>query len=129
MSTQCQHTYGTDHQALLDIQELMDGVEWSPETLDAIAVVLTRAGYAIREVDDSTVEEADSAEPPEAVIAPANVENLLALVRSGTLSDRSVAWSVHFVDTNTVIAAMDRESALRIATAINTGAAWVEDRS
>ena len=27
----------SDHQALLDIQELMDGVNWSPDTLEAIA--------------------------------------------------------------------------------------------
>lgn len=45
-------TSDTDHQALLDIQELMDGVNWSPNTLDAIAEVLENAGYRVRDTDE-----------------------------------------------------------------------------
>lgn len=37
----------SDHQALLDIQELMDGVNWSPDTLEAIAEILEGAGYRV----------------------------------------------------------------------------------
>ena len=33
--------------ALLAIQDLLDGVEWTPETLDNIAAVMRSAGYAI----------------------------------------------------------------------------------
>lgn len=42
----------TDHDAMLAIQELMDGVEWTPDTLDAIAVILREAGYKVRDLDD-----------------------------------------------------------------------------
>lgn len=42
----------TDHAALLTIQELMDGVEWSPTTLDRIAAAVRQAGYRIRDLDD-----------------------------------------------------------------------------
>src|SRR5439155_15080322 len=46
-----------DHEALLAIQELMDGVEWSPDTLDEIASVMRRAGYRIRDTDGIDPEE------------------------------------------------------------------------
>ena len=46
-----------DHEALLAIQELMDGVEWSPDTLDEIAAVMRRAGYRIRDTDGIDPEE------------------------------------------------------------------------
>lgn len=38
--------------ALLEIQELLDGVEWNSDTCDAIAQVMDRAGYRIRDLDD-----------------------------------------------------------------------------
>ena len=34
------------------IHQIMDGVEWSPDTLDEIAQVLERAGYEIRDPND-----------------------------------------------------------------------------
>jgi hypothetical protein len=40
-----------DHEALLAIQKLMDGVVWSPDTLDAIASILERAGYEIADAN------------------------------------------------------------------------------
>lgn len=39
----------SDDEALLAIQELMDGVEWTPATLDEIADILIQAGYPIRD--------------------------------------------------------------------------------
>jgi hypothetical protein len=41
-----------DHDAMLAIQELLDGVEWSPNTLDEIAAIMWRAGYRIRDAED-----------------------------------------------------------------------------
>ena len=38
--------------ALLAIQELMDGVEWTPATLDEIANILDRAGYPVRDISE-----------------------------------------------------------------------------
>ncbi|WP_259349313.1 hypothetical protein [Rhodococcus sp. UFZ-B548] len=32
---------------LLAIQELMDGVTWTPETLDSIADIMRKAGYRV----------------------------------------------------------------------------------
>lgn len=43
----------TDADAMLQIQELMDGQEWSPETLDDIAAIVRKAGYRIRDLDDN----------------------------------------------------------------------------
>jgi hypothetical protein len=39
-----------DHKLLVAIQRLMDGVEWSPQTLDEIAVLLDGNGYKIRDI-------------------------------------------------------------------------------
>jgi hypothetical protein len=46
----------SDHEALLAIQELLDGVEWSPKTLDRIAAIMTDAGYRIRDLDDDDLD-------------------------------------------------------------------------
>lgn len=40
------------HEAMLAIQELMDGVEWTPETLERIAEILTESGYPVRDLDE-----------------------------------------------------------------------------
>jgi hypothetical protein len=37
---------------LLAIQELLDGVEWTPDTLASIAQLMVNAGYRIRDLDD-----------------------------------------------------------------------------
>lgn len=42
----------TASDALLRIQELMDGVEWTPDTLQEIAEVLEQAGYRIRDTEE-----------------------------------------------------------------------------
>jgi hypothetical protein len=41
-----------DHHAMLSIQTLLDGVEWSSDTLEAIAKIMTNAGYPIRDIDE-----------------------------------------------------------------------------
>lgn len=41
-----------DHNAMLAIQELMDGVEWSADTLDEIAQIVRDAGYRIRDTNE-----------------------------------------------------------------------------
>jgi len=38
-------------EALAQIAELMDGTEWSADTLDEIAATLRAAGFQIRDVD------------------------------------------------------------------------------
>jgi hypothetical protein len=42
----------SDHDALLQIQEMLDGVEWTVDMLDEIARILIAAGYPIRDVED-----------------------------------------------------------------------------
>lgn len=42
----------TDHDIVLAIQDLMDGAEWSTDTLEDIASILTANGYRIRDIDD-----------------------------------------------------------------------------
>lgn len=42
----------SDNDALLAIQELMDGTEWTPATLEQIARIMERAGYRIRNLED-----------------------------------------------------------------------------
>jgi hypothetical protein len=41
----------TSDDAMLEIQELLDGVEWTPDTLDRIAEIMVTAGYPIRNKD------------------------------------------------------------------------------
>jgi hypothetical protein len=52
----------TDHEALLAIQELMDGVEWNPTTLNQIAAILIECGYRVRDLDDVDLDESDLAD-------------------------------------------------------------------
>jgi hypothetical protein len=42
-----------DHQAMLAIQQELDGVEWTADTLERVAEILQHAGYRIRDLDDS----------------------------------------------------------------------------
>lgn len=41
-----------DREALFAIQTLLDGVEWTTNTLDEIARVMVLTGYRIRDLDD-----------------------------------------------------------------------------
>jgi len=40
------------HEVLLQIQELLDGVEWTPDTLGQIALLVEENGYLVRDLDD-----------------------------------------------------------------------------
>jgi len=42
-------TVDPDHTLVLAIRKLLDGQEWSSDTLDEIAWLMTEHGYAIRE--------------------------------------------------------------------------------
>jgi hypothetical protein len=41
-----------DHDLLLEIQALLDGVEWNSETLDRIAALMIDSCYRIRDCND-----------------------------------------------------------------------------
>jgi len=45
----------TDHEIVLAIQELLDGVEWNSDTLSSIEIILHENGYRIRDIDDRDV--------------------------------------------------------------------------
>ncbi len=45
-----------ESEALLAIQELMDGVEWSPTTLESIADIMRNTGYSINGLDEIIME-------------------------------------------------------------------------
>jgi hypothetical protein len=40
----------TDHEIILAIQDMMDGVEWTPDTLAEIAELLESNGYRINNI-------------------------------------------------------------------------------
>lgn len=42
----------TDHEIVLAIQELLDGREWTSDTLAAIETILQHNGYPIRDLND-----------------------------------------------------------------------------
>lgn len=41
-----------DHDLLLTIQELLDGVEWTTDTVETIAELMVESGYRIRDKND-----------------------------------------------------------------------------
>lgn len=41
-----------DHDAMLAIQQELDGVEWSSDTVAMIASIVIAAGYRVRDIDD-----------------------------------------------------------------------------
>ena len=42
----------SDHEAMLAIQELLDGQAWTAEVLEEIADVLQQAGCRVRDIED-----------------------------------------------------------------------------
>ena len=42
----------SDNEIVLAIEELLDGTEWTPDTLDQIAALLQANGYRVRDLDD-----------------------------------------------------------------------------
>ncbi len=49
----------TDHEIVLAIQELLDGTEWSADTLECIAGLLQSNGYVIRAFDGEYITDRD----------------------------------------------------------------------
>jgi hypothetical protein len=49
----------TSDDAMLKIQELLDGVEWTPDTLNEIAAIMIEAGYRIRDKNDNDISNDD----------------------------------------------------------------------
>lgn len=45
--------------ALLAIQDLLDGTVWTPETTEEIARILVKAGYRIRDRHEKEIEECE----------------------------------------------------------------------
>ena len=41
-----------DSEIVLAIQELLDGVEWNPDTMSEIALLLVKNGYRVRDCND-----------------------------------------------------------------------------
>jgi hypothetical protein len=46
----------SDHEAMLAIQQELDGVEWTPDTCGEIALILEKAGYRVRDLDEVIAE-------------------------------------------------------------------------
>ena len=46
----------SDHDLVLTIQEMLDGAEWSADTLDAIANLLILSGYRLRDLEGRDLE-------------------------------------------------------------------------
>jgi hypothetical protein len=75
-----------DHEAMLAIQQELDGVEWAADTLERVAEVLQKAGYRIRDLDDH--EPGDEAirggagNPKEPARVP-GPDHVLAILREG----------------------------------------------
>jgi hypothetical protein len=42
----------SDHELLLAIQELLDGVEWTTDTLSEVADLMTINGYTIHDIGE-----------------------------------------------------------------------------
>lgn len=53
------HGRDIDHEIILAIQELLDGVEWTPDTLECIAGLLQHNGYPVRDCNGNHVAERD----------------------------------------------------------------------
>ena len=48
----------SDHEAMLAIQQQLNGVEWTPDTLSNIEQILISAGYHMRDLNDADREAA-----------------------------------------------------------------------
>ena len=53
----------TDHDAMLKIQELLDGVEWQTITIEHVAEVMINAGYRIRDLNDNDLRFSETENP------------------------------------------------------------------
>jgi hypothetical protein len=83
-----------DHEAMLAIQQELDGVEWTADTLERIAEILHRAGYRIRDLDDRDTEgEAipSGASDPEAQVDMPDQRHVLATLQEDRVRDQIAA--------------------------------------
>jgi hypothetical protein len=83
-----------DHEAMLAIQQALDGVEWTADTLERIAEILHQAGYRIRDLDDRDVEgEAipSGARGPEAEVHMPGPRHVLAILQEDRIRDQVAA--------------------------------------
>jgi hypothetical protein len=81
-----------DHQAMLAIEQELDGVEWTAETLERIAEILQQAGYRIRDLDDCDTEAvlADARDPREPAHMP-GPDHVLATLHEDRVRDQIAA--------------------------------------
>jgi hypothetical protein len=83
-----------DHEAMLAIQQALDGVEWTADTLERVAEILHRAGYRIRDLDDRDTEgEAipSGARGPEAQVDMPGPRHVLATLQEDRVRDQIAA--------------------------------------
>jgi hypothetical protein len=83
-----------DHEAMLAIQQELDGVEWMADTLERIAEILHQAGYRIRDLDDRDAE--DEAIPfgargPAAQVQMPGPRHVLATLQEDRVRDQIAA--------------------------------------
>jgi hypothetical protein len=75
-----------DHEAMLAIQQELDGVEWTADTLERIAEIVQQAGYRIRDLDDHEPRidaiHAGTRDPKEPAAMP-GPGHVLAILREG----------------------------------------------
>jgi hypothetical protein len=83
-----------DHEAMLAIQQELDAVEWTADTLERIAKILHQAGYRIRDLDDRDAEgEAipSGARDPEAQVHGSSQRHVLATLQEDRVRDQIAA--------------------------------------
>jgi hypothetical protein len=88
-----------DHEAMLEIQQVLDGVEWTADTLDCIARILLQAGYRIRDLDDrdlddreaGTIAELTAKHDPTEPAAVKEAGHVLAVLREDEVRESVVA--------------------------------------
>jgi UDP-N-acetylmuramate-alanine ligase len=83
-----------DHEAMLAIQQELDGVAWTAETLERIAEILRQAGYRIRDLDDRNPGAEVSfsgAEDPESPAHMPGPRHVLAILQEARVRDQIAA--------------------------------------
>jgi hypothetical protein len=81
-----------DHEAMLAIQQELDGVEWTADTLERVAEILHQAGYRIRDLDDRDTEAMHSgARGPEAQAHVPGPGHVLATLQETRVRDQIAA--------------------------------------
>jgi hypothetical protein len=83
-----------DHEAMLAIQQELDGVEWTADTLERIAEILHEAGYRVRDLDDRDTENEamhSGARGPEAQAHMPGPGHVLATLRETRVRDQIAA--------------------------------------